>query len=199
MTETSMAPRILDRKTAVPALVGDPSEFLIVSGLAGAARDTAALTGEAANAYMLGGAMGGGVPMALGLALAQPKRRVLAIVGDADLLMFLGCLATVAVVQPPNLAILCVDNGHCGETGYQEWHTNKVVDLELVAKGSGIATTHVVSTEDDIEAAALSLRQSNGTAFVWLRTNTEEPPKYRRNFDGIDRKIIFRRALLGEN
>lgn len=192
------APRILDRKTAVPALVGDPSDFLIVAGLAGAAKDTAQLTQEAANAYLLGGAMGGGVPMALGLALAQPERRVLAIVGDADLLMFLGALATVGVVQPANLAILVVDNGHCGETGYQEWHTNTVVDLELVAKGSGIATTHTVSTEADIEAAARSLRESNGTAFVWLRTSTAEPPKYHRNFDAVDRKNIFRKALLGK-
>lgn len=192
------APRILDRKTAVPALVGDSSEFLIVAGLAGAAKDTAELTRESANAYLLGGAMGAGVPMALGLALAQPERRVLAIVGDADLLMFLGALATVAVVQPPNLAILCVDNGHCGETGYQEWHTNTVVDLEMVAKGCGIATTHTVSTEADIEVAARSLRRSNGTAFVWLRTSTAEPPKYRRNFDAVDRKNTFRRALLGE-
>ena len=192
------APRILDRKTAVPALVGDPADFLIVSGLAGAAKDTAALTQEAPNAYLLGGAMGGGVPMAFGLALAQPQRRVLAIVGDADLLMFLGALATVGVVQPSNLAILCVDNGHCGETGYQEWHTNTVVDLELVAKGSGIATTHTVSTEADIAAAARSLRESNGTAFVWLRTSTEEPPKYHRNFDAVERKNIFMRALLGE-
>lgn len=192
------APRILDRKTAVPALVGDPTDFLIVSGLAGAAKDTAELTREAPNAYLLGGAMGGGVPMAFGLALAQPKRRVLAIVGDADLLMFLGALATVAVVQPPNLAILVVDNGHCGETGYQEWHTNTVVDLEMVAKGCGIATTHTVSAEADIAAAARSLRHANGTAFVWLRTSTAEPPKYHRNFDAVDRKNTFRRALLGE-
>lgn len=192
------APRILDRKTAVPALVGDPSDFLIVSGLAGAAKDTAELTREAPNAYMLGGAMGAGLPMAFGLALARPDRRVLAIVGDADLLMFLGALATVAVVQPQNLAILVVDNGHCGETGYQEWHTNTVVNLETVAKGAGIATTHTVSAEEDIPAAARLLRESNGTAFVWLRTGKAPPPKYHRNFDAVDRKNTFRRALLGE-
>ncbi len=191
--------RILDRKQAVPAVVGNPDDFLIISGLAGAAKDAAQLTQESSNAYLLGGAMGGGVPMALGLALAQPERRVLAIVGDADLTMTLGALATVGVMQPSNLAILCVDNGHCGETGYQETHTNTVLDLEQVARGCGINAVHTVSSEEHMTAAAHALHNSNGAVFVWLRVTTQEPPKYARNFDAVERKHIFRRALLGES
>ena len=49
--------------------------------------------------------------------------------------MNVGALATIAVLNPPNLAILCVDNGHYGETGYQKSHTSLGVDLEKIAAG----------------------------------------------------------------
>jgi phosphonopyruvate decarboxylase len=189
--------RTLDRKLAVPALLGDPSDLLIVAGLAGTAKDIAALTGESPNVFLMGGAMGAAVPFAMGLAYAQPNRRVLAVTGDGDLMMSIGCLSTIGVMQPPNLGVLCVDNGHYGETGYQQGHTSRGVDLEQIAQGSGIATTHTVSTGADYEAAAQSLRNSNGPAFVWLRVTTERPPAYKRNFDAVERKAIFRRALLG--
>jgi len=190
--------RTLDRKLAVPALVGDPSDLLIVAGLAGTAKDIGALSNESPNVFLMGGAMGAAVPFAMGLAYAQRERRVLAVTGDGDLMMSVGILSTIGVMQPPNLAILCVDNGHYGETGYQEGHTSRGVDLEIIARGSGIATTHTVSTEADYEAAAQSLRASNGPAFVWLRVTTARPPAYKRNFDAVERKAIFRRALLGQ-
>jgi phosphonopyruvate decarboxylase len=190
--------RTLDRKLAVPALVGDPSGLLIVAGLAGTAKDIGALTAERPNVFLMGGAMGAAVPFAMGLAYSQPNRRVLAVTGDGDLMMSIGILSTIGVMQPPNLAVLCVDNGHYGETGYQEGHTSRGVDLARIAQGSGISTTHTVSTEADYEAAAHSLRNSNGPAFVWLRVTTGHPPAYKRNFDAVERKAIFRRALLGQ-
>ena len=73
---------LLDRRTAVPAVIGEPSDFLIISGLSGAARDIGYLTEETPNAYLLGGAMGAAASMGLGLALAQPERRVLIVSGD---------------------------------------------------------------------------------------------------------------------
>ncbi len=188
--------RTLDRKQAVPALIGDPSDLLIVAGLAGTAKDIGALSNESPNVFLMGGAMGAAVPFAMGLAYAQPNRRVLAVTGDGDLMMSVGILSTIGVMQPPNLAILCVDNGHYGETGYQESHTSRGVDLARIARGSGIAAVHTVSAEADYEAAARSLRASNGPAFVWLRVTTERPPAYKRNFDAVERKTIFRRALL---
>lgn len=192
-----MTDDMLDRKKAVPALIGDPSDLLIVAGLAGTAKDIAALTEEGPNVYLMGGAMGAAVPFALGLAFAQPERRVLAVTGDGDLMMSVGALATVGVMQPPNLGILCVDNGHYGETGYQQGHTSRGVDLAAIARGSGIATTHTVTTEADYAAAAQALRRSNGPSFVLLKVSIAEPPRYKRNFDAVERKAIFRRALLG--
>src|SRR5437588_5901041 len=103
---------VMDRREAVPKLVGRHEDFLFVTGLAGTARDIAALTGDGAHIYTMAGAMGGACTMGLGLALARPDKRVLVATGDGELLMNIGALATIAVVNPVNLAILVVDNGH---------------------------------------------------------------------------------------
>ena len=116
MSENSPNVERLDRAEAVPALVGNPDDFLIVAGLAGPAKDIGALTRDGANAFIFAGAMGGAVTTALGLALAQPNKRVLCVTGDGDLLMSLGALATVGVMQPSNLSIVCVDNALYQET-----------------------------------------------------------------------------------
>ncbi len=188
---------LLDRREALPDLIGDPSDFLIISGLAGSAKDIGFLTQEAPNCYLLAGAMGAAVSMGLGLALAQPDRRVLVVTGDGELIMNLGALATVGVMQPANLAIVCVDNGHYGETGNQESHTSRGVDLATVAKGCGFTVVRSVLSEAEIAIATKVLRQSNGPAFVHLRVHDGPPAAYKRNFDAVERKAIFRRALLG--
>src|ERR1700674_5083050 len=68
------------------------------------------------NFYMLG-SMGLAAPIALGVALAQPQRRVFALEGDGSLLMQLGSLATIAAVNPGNLTIIVWDNGLYQITG----------------------------------------------------------------------------------
>src|SRR5204862_5742440 len=98
------APRfVLDRREAIPALIGRHQDFLIVTGLAGTARDIAALTQDGAHTYTMAGAMGGASMIGLGLALARPDKRVLVATGDGEILMNLGALATIAVLNPANL------------------------------------------------------------------------------------------------
>jgi thiamine pyrophosphate-dependent acetolactate synthase large subunit-like protein len=188
---------VLDRCQAVPALVGRHQDFLIVTGLAGTAKDIAALTDDGDHIYTLAGAMGAATMMGFGLALAQPARRVLVVTGDGELLMNVGSLATMAVVNPPNLSIVCVDNGHYGETGYQMSHTSLGVDLEKMAIGAGIKATRTVAREDQIEDASRFLRETNGTAFVCLRVKPTNPPAYRRLMDPAACRNRFRGALLG--
>ncbi len=188
---------ILDRCTAVPALIGNHRDFLFVTGLAGTARDIAALTGDGAHIYTMAGAMGGAVMIGLGLALARPDKRVLAVTGDGELLMNVGALATVAILNPANFAVLCVDNGHYGETGYQKSHTSLGVDLEKIAAGCGIARTRTVGAEGEIGDGARMLREGNGSAFVVLKVTPTDPPAYKRNFDPAACRERFRGALLG--
>jgi phosphonopyruvate decarboxylase len=188
---------VLDRRAAVPKLIGRHEDFLFVTGLAGTARDIAALTQDGAHIYTMAGAMGGACMIGLGLALARPDKRVLVATGDGELLMNLGALATIAVLNPANLALLCVDNGHYGETGYQKSHTSLGVDLERIAAGSGIKRTRTVASEADLAEGARMLREGNGTAFVVLKVKPDEPPSYKRNMDPTSCRVRFRGALLG--
>jgi phosphonopyruvate decarboxylase len=193
---TAAAPGfVLDRAEAVPRLIGRHEDFLIVAGLGGTASDVGAVTGDAAHVYSLGGAMGAPCMIGLGLALARPDRRVLVVTGDGDLLMSLGSLAAIAVIDPPNLAIICVDNGHYGETGWQQSHTSLGVDLEKIAIGSGIRRTCTVAAEGDIAAGARMIREGNGTSFVLLRVKPTEPPAFKRNFDASMMRDRFKAAL----
>jgi phosphonopyruvate decarboxylase len=174
---------LLDRRQAVPALIGRHQDFLIVTGLAGTARDIAALTDDGAHTYTMAGAMGGASMIGLGLALARRDKQVLVVTGDGELLMNIGSLATIAVMNPPNLAVVCVDNGHYGETGYQKSHTSLGVDLEKIAAGAGIKRTLSIEREGELAAGARLIREGNGAAFVLLRVKPSEPPAYKRDLD----------------
>jgi phosphonopyruvate decarboxylase len=188
---------VLDRCRAVPEMIGRHEDFLIVSGLAGTSRDVAALTGDGAHCFTMAGAMGGAAMIGLGLALARPDKRVLVVTGDGELLMNVGALATIAVLNPANLAILCVDNGHYGETGYQRSHTSLGVDLEKIAIGSGLRATRTISGDAEIAEGARLLRAGNGTAFVVLRVRPTDPPADKRNLDPAFCRNRFRTHLLG--
>ena len=188
---------LLDRNEAVPQLVGHHEDFLIVAGLAGTARDLTFQSEDAPHVFALAGAMGAATSMGLGLALARPERRVLVVTGDGELLMNVGTLATVAVMNPPNLAIVCVDNGRYGETGWQKSHTSLGVDLEQMAIGAGIRTTRQVTRPEQIREASRLIRDGNGTSFVLVRVAPTESPPHKRDLDPATERLRFRAALPG--
>jgi thiamine pyrophosphate-dependent acetolactate synthase large subunit-like protein len=189
----------LDRCEAVPQLVGDPNDFLIIAGLAGTAKDAAYLCEPNTNYYACAGVMGGATAMGLALALAQPERRVLVITGDGELLMNVGSLATVAIMNPPNFSLICVDNGHYGETGYQKSHTSLGVDLAAMAAGAGIRDVRTVTQMSEIAEASALIRKMDRPAFVLLKVKPTDPPKVRRSLDAALAKHRFRQALLGSD
>ncbi|MBX9592247.1 MAG: hypothetical protein K2X43_23390 [Hyphomonadaceae bacterium] len=183
---------VLDRRQAVPALIGRHEDFLIVAGLAGTSKDIAALTHDGPHIYSMAGAMGGACMIGLGLALARRDKRVLVVTGDGELLMNLGSLATIAVLDPPNLSIVVVDNGHYGETGYQKSHTSLGVDLERIAAGAGIKRTCTIDTQAGIAEGTRLIREGNGTAFVRLCVSTTEPPQFKRDLSPAACRTRFR-------
>src|SRR6478672_8833277 len=89
------------------------------------------------NFYMLG-SMGLAVPIALGVALAQPKRKTFALEGDGSILMQLGALSTVAARAQKNLCIVIMDNGAYQITGGQATTTGQGADIVGIARSSGI-------------------------------------------------------------
>ena len=94
--------------------------------------DVAACGDNPRNFYIWSG-LGCTPTVGLGLALAQPDKRVLIVTGDGDVLMALGSLATIGVKQPKNLAIVCLDNGHYSASGMQPSATKAGVDLAEAA------------------------------------------------------------------
>ena len=99
----------LHRREVVRTLLADRKTLLVVAGLGSTSWDITA-AGDSSLSFPTWGAMGQAAMIGLGLALAQPRRRVLVITGDGEMLMGLGSLATIGVQQPPNLAVVVIDN-----------------------------------------------------------------------------------------
>jgi thiamine pyrophosphate-dependent acetolactate synthase large subunit-like protein len=115
-----------------------PGEEAVIGGIGNTNFDLWAAGQRPQNFYMLG-SMGLACPIALGVALAQPHRHVVALEGDGSLLMQLGCLATIAMLKPPNLTIVVMDNGIYQITGSQPTATRHDADVVTMARGAGIA------------------------------------------------------------
>ncbi len=188
---------LLDRKVALPKLIGDTNRFLIISGLAGPAKDIGYLTQESPNTFLFGGAMGGAMPTALGLAVSRPNERVLCVTGDGDLLMSMGSLATIASVKTKNLIIICIDNGLYQETGGQKSHTGLGVNLSKVAEGCGIPNVLSIVNEQELNKGSLLIDNNlDGPIFILLKVSEKKPPQYSRNWNASEEKVKFRKNLL---
>ena len=186
---------MLDRRKAIASLLAKrPDDLVIVSGLGSTTYDVASVGDDDRNFY-LWGAMGGAAMVGLGVALAQPKRRVAVITGDGETLMGLGALATVAVQKPANLAIVVFDNGLYGETGSQASHTSGTVDLTKAAAACGIGFTMEVSDESGLARLAELLAGFKQTLFARVAITPTEPPRVLPTRDGVALKLRFRRAV----
>jgi thiamine pyrophosphate-dependent acetolactate synthase large subunit-like protein len=184
-----------DRRAAMATLVADRSkDLLVVPGLGSTTWDLVA-SGDNPKNFYLWGAMGGAAMIGLGLALAQPQKRVAVITGDGEMLMGLGALATIGVQQPKNLAVIVFDNGLYGETGGQPSHTQSTVDLLTVARGAGIADCIDVADEAGLKALAGRLKSPDGLFFARVAIEAKEPPRVLPERDGVVIKKRFREAL----
>lgn len=185
----------LERRAAMATLLADRGDdLLVVPGLGSTAWDAAAAGDDDRNFY-LWGAMGGAAMIGLGLAMAQPNRRVAVITGDGEMLMGLGSLATIAIQRPPNLAIIVFDNGVYGETGMQPSHTQDGVDLIGVAGACRIATRLDVRDENELAGLARQLKNLRETLFARVQIAADEPPRVLPIRDGVALKERFRAAI----
>ncbi|HEY4469753.1 MAG TPA: thiamine pyrophosphate-dependent enzyme [Stellaceae bacterium] len=185
----------LDRREAMRVLLDNRGDMLVVTGLGSTTWDAAAVGDDERNFY-LWGAMGAAAMVGLGLAVAQPGRRVLVVTGDGEILMGLGALATIGVQQPTNLAIAVFDNGHYAETGMQRSHTDHGVSLCGVARSCGIESVYDISDRAALDEFARLLRaQGERTLFARVAIHAEEPPRVLPSRDGVFLKNRFRRAI----
>ncbi|PPQ35955.1 thiamine pyrophosphate-dependent enzyme [Rhodopila globiformis] len=126
------------------------------------------------NFYMLG-SMGLAVPIALGVAIAQPRRKVFALEGDGSILMQLGCLSTVAARRQTNLCIVIMDNGAYQITGGQATAAGQGTDIVGIARASGLAQSAWAADEASFtELAGLAL-QEDGPWLIGCRIDAGKP------------------------
>lgn len=188
-TQPSHNAKVMNRFDLTTRLVGKlKREEAVIGGIGNTNFDLWATGPRAQNFYMLG-SMGLAIPIALGLAIAQPQRHVIALEGDGSLLMQLGCLATVAMLKPKNLTIVIMDNGIYQITGGQPTPAARVADYVALARASGLDKAAWAADETDFERLIDSALQG-GPSFIAARiddksgvaTTDRDPVQIRERF-----------------
>jgi sulfopyruvate decarboxylase TPP-binding subunit len=195
--------RRYDCLKAIAPLIG---ESLAVTNLANTATEWRSVRPHEGNLYFVG--MGMVTPYALGLALALPDRRVLALDGDGGILFDLGVLGVLAQTAPANLCVIVLDNAGYVSTG--KWPstaslTAGTVDIEHVARASGIASACTVRSLDELSGAVeaaygragpslIVAKISREQAFAGTTSMDSKENKYRfvRHIEQTGRKVILR-------
>jgi thiamine pyrophosphate-dependent acetolactate synthase large subunit-like protein len=189
MAATAHNAKVMNRFDLTKRLVAQlEREEAVIGGIGNANFDLWMSGRRPQNFYMLG-SMGLTIPIAFGVALAQPQRHVVALEGDGSLLMQLGCLATIAMQAPKNLTMVVWDNGMYQITGGQPTASAAVTDLVAVARGCGLANSAWAADEDEFDrlfAGALE----GGPTFIAARiddkpgtgTTDRDPVQIRERF-----------------
>ena len=145
------------------------------------------------NFYMLG-SMGLAIPIALGVAIAQPKRHVVALEGDGSLLMQLGCLSTIGTLGTKNLTMVVMDNASYQITGVQPTATAKAADLVAIARASGIAKAAWAADEDEFDRLIAVALAEGGPTLIAARID-QKPGTATTDRDPVQIRERFMRGL----
>ena len=164
-------------------------EEAVIGGIGNTNFDLWAAGHRPQNFYMLG-SMGLAFPIALGVALAQPDRRVFALEGDGSLLMQLGALSTIAMLKPKNLIMIVMDNGIYQITGAQPTPAASVADIVAIATGSGLANSTWAADEEDFERLVDAAMSASEPSLIAVRiddkpgvgTTRRDPVQIRERF-----------------
>ena len=182
--------KIMNRFDVTSRLVAKlKNDEAVVGGIGNTNFDLWAAGHRPQNFYMLG-SMGLAFPIALGVALAQPKRHVFALEGDGSLLMQLGTLSTIATLAPKNLTMIIMDNGVYQITGAQPTPASAVADLVAIAVASGLTNSAWAADEEDFERLIDQSVSSPGPSLIGIRiddkpgtgTTRRDPVQIRERF-----------------
>jgi len=188
----------LKRRRVVETLLADRGDLLVIGGLGAPAWDITA-AGDHPNNFPMWGAMGGAAVLGLGLALAQPKRRVLVVTGDGEMLMGIGSLATIGISKAPNLSIVVLDNEAYGETGQQDTATKHGVSLSGIARACAIKDCRDVNTMAEVQALRDRIHQGGGSLFAQIKIDPEKIPLVLPPRDSTFIKNRMRVSVLGQS
>jgi thiamine pyrophosphate-dependent acetolactate synthase large subunit-like protein len=182
--------KVMNRFDVTSRLIGKlKHEEAVIGGIGNTNFDLWAAGHRPQNFYMLG-SMGLAFPIALGVALAQPDRRVFALEGDGSLLMQLGALSTIAMLKPKNLVMIVMDNGIYQITGAQPTPAASVADIVGIATASGLANSAWAADEEDFERLVDEAMSAFGPSLIAVRiddkpgvgTTRRDPVQIRERF-----------------
>jgi thiamine pyrophosphate-dependent acetolactate synthase large subunit-like protein len=181
MSNERATAKVFNRTELTKRLVAQLShEEAVIGGIGNTNFDLFAAGHRPQNFYMLG-SMGLACPIALGVALAQPERGVIALEGDGSILMGLGCLTTIGNVRPRNLTIIIMDNGLYQITGRQATATHNRTDIVAVARGAGIEESHWIRDEAHFNTLIKRRFEDGGPVLLAARIDDKpgaaQPPR----------------------
>lgn len=184
----------MKRSECLKAIYGDLEGCAVVTIMGATASELFAL-GHRPNFFYLQHAMGLASSLGLGIALAQPKRKVIVFDGDGSVLMNLGGLTTLARYAPPNLTHVIFDNESLLSVGGFPTATSTGTDLAGVARAAGIRS---VRTAGDIESFADETRAAlaaDGLACIVAKVEASGPASYAMDLHLLENRFAFARAL----
>ena len=182
--------KVMNRFTLTQRLVAKlEHEEAVVGGIGNTNFDLWAVGQRPQNFYMLG-SMGLAIPIALGVAIAQPQRHIVALEGDGSLLMQLGCLTTIAALGQKNLTMVIMDNGIYQITGSQPTPAAGIADFVAIARGAGIAKAAWAADEEDFDRLIDAALAEGGPTLIAARIDDKpgvgstdrDPPQIRDKF-----------------
>jgi sulfopyruvate decarboxylase subunit beta len=162
----------------------------------GAVRPWARLSEHALDFASADSAMGHAADFALGLALAQPARKVICLNGDGSMLMSLGTLVTIVASGATNLVLFVLQNDTYEVTGNQPVPGAGRVDYSAMARAAGFARAHTFSDTAAYEAALPSILDGAGPVCVTVQVEPgSETPLGR----GPEQAAAYLRPSLAES
>jgi thiamine pyrophosphate-dependent acetolactate synthase large subunit-like protein len=186
--------KIMNRFDLTKRLVGQlKHDEAVIGGIGNANFDLWASGQRPQNFYMLG-SMGLTIPIAFGVAIAQPQRHVVALEGDGSLLMQLGCLATVAMQAPKNLTMIVWDNGIYQITGGQPTASGSNTDLVAMARGAGLSQSAWAADEEDFDRLFAAALKGGGPSLIAARID-KKPAVGATDRDPVQIRERFMRGL----
>jgi len=165
--------KVMSRLELTKRLVGKLKHDEAVIGGIGNTNFDLWATGQRPQNFYMYGSMGLACPIALGVALAQPARRVVALEGDGSLLMQLGVLATIGMLKPRNLTVVVMDNGMYQITGAQPTASSYAADFVAIARGAGIAQSDWALDEASFEGLVERALATDGPSFIAARIDAK--------------------------
>lgn len=165
--------KVMSRIDLTQRLVGRLHKDEAVIGGIGNTNFDLWMTGQRPQNFYMLGSMGLACPIALGVALAQPGRGVVALEGDGSLLMQMSCLSTIGTLKPKNLLIVVMDNACYQITGGQPTATASNVDLVGVARASGLPSSHWAADEPMFEQLVERCLAEPGPHLIAVRIDSK--------------------------